>query len=198
MLSIIVLAAGSSTRMGARNKMLLPLGDRTVIESTLFQILGARQAECIVVTGRDTERLQQLLGNLPVILVNNPDYEKGMTGSIQQGVKIAKGIGYMICLGDMPLISSEEYFRIHESFEESVQSDPKSICIPEFQGKTGNPVTFSSYYKNVILQHKEPEGCKEIVQSNIDHVYRITMTHDHILQDMDTPADYIRMTERGK
>ena len=34
------------------------------------------------------------------------------------------------------------------------------------------------------------EGCKEIVQANKDHVYRIEMTNDNILRDVDTPGDY--------
>jgi molybdenum cofactor cytidylyltransferase len=156
MLSIIVLAAGSSTRMGDQNKMLLPFGDRTVIETTLFEILGARKAEWVL--GRETEKFQELLGSLPVILVQNPDYEKGMTSSIQHGVKIANGKGYMICLGDMPLISSDEYNQIQKRFEECVQLDHKCICIPEYKWQRGNPVIFSSYYKQAILQHDEPEG----------------------------------------
>jgi molybdenum cofactor cytidylyltransferase len=147
--------------------------------------------------GRETEKFKELLGSLPVILVQNPDYEKGMTSSIQQGVKIAKGKGYMICLGDMPLISSEEYIQIQERFEESVHLDYKCICIPEYKWQRGNPVIFSSYYKQIILRHEETEGCRGIIQSNQDHVYAVTMTKDHILQDMDTPDDYIRMIGRG-
>ena len=118
-----------------------------------------------------------------------------MTNSIQAGVGVAsdKSSGYMICLADQPLMKAADYNEIIERFEVLVKHDPKSIVVPFYNGKKGNPVIFSAIHRDDILNHKEMEGCKEIVQLNKEHVYQVEMSHDHILQDVDTPEDYDRL-----
>ncbi|HEV3251229.1 MAG TPA: nucleotidyltransferase family protein, partial [Puia sp.] len=109
MLSAIVLAAGLSKRMGKANKLLLPYKGKTVIEIVVENILTAGLGEVIVVTGHEEEKLRNALKNLAVDFVHNPRYLTGMTSSIQEGIRPAKGKGYMICLSDMLLISADEY-----------------------------------------------------------------------------------------
>jgi len=96
----------------------------------------------------------------------------------------------MFCLADMVLITSEEYSYINTEFENGLLSNPKTIGVPFYEGKKGNPVIFSSFYKNYILSHIPKDGCKEIVQMNPQHVLTIPMKSDHILRDIDTMADY--------
>jgi molybdenum cofactor cytidylyltransferase len=50
LVSVILLAAGKSERMG-QNKLLLPFGGRTVIQRTLDSLLSSRAGEVIVVLG---------------------------------------------------------------------------------------------------------------------------------------------------
>jgi molybdenum cofactor cytidylyltransferase len=193
MLSAIVLAAGSSKRMNQGNKLLLPVKNKTVLETTLDNILAAGPGEVIVVLGKDAEGLRTSLLALPVSIVYNPDHEMGITSSIKKGVGMAGGNGYMICLADMILISSSEYALLMDAFENRLKSDPQSILVPSFNQVKGNPVIFSSFYKNQILEHKDPEGCKEIVRSNLGHSFQIAMPTNHVLQDLDTQEDYERI-----
>jgi molybdenum cofactor cytidylyltransferase len=195
MISAILLAAGTSKRMEQGNKMLLPLNDKTVLETTLDNILANGPGEVIVVLGKDADQVMAHIDHLPVKVVFNENYERGMTSSIQKGLSVATGKGYMICLGDMVLITAPEYLRIKDAFEEIIQSDPQAICIPVYDQQKGNPVIFSSYYKESILRHDRAEGCREIVQANVLHIHSVLMPTSHILADIDTPADYQRMVE---
>ena len=190
MVSAIVLAAGLSKRMGAANKLVLPYKNKTVIATVVENIIAAGIEEVIVVSGFEAEQIQVALEGLPVQFIYNPEYEKGMTTSIQQGVFAAKGDGYMICLSDMVLIEPDEYTLLKKVFEEKVQLDEKCICMPRYKNEKGNPVIFSSFYKEAILEHKNMEGCKEIVQLNKAHIHWVEMDTAHILQDMDYPEDY--------
>ena len=98
MLNAIVLAAGSSRRMG-KNKLLLPYKGRPLLAYVVGNILAAKLGSVIVVTGHEAELIGEALKGLPVKLVHNPRYEEGMTSSIQTGVAAAAdGEGYMICL----------------------------------------------------------------------------------------------------
>jgi len=101
----------------------------------------------------------------------------------------------MICLADQPLITTEEYNQIIEAFEMAYQTNPKCIVVPFFEGKKGNPVIFSNYYREAILSHQAPEGCKGIIQANQKHIVKIDMPTNHILTDIDTPKDYEQLLE---
>ena len=193
MLSAIVLAAGSSKRMNGINKLILPYKNKTIISTVVTNILAAGIEEVIVVVGYEAEKVKEALENLPVIIINNPDHEKGLTTSIQQGVSCAKGNGYMICLSDMVLITPEEYIFLKSSFEKQWLMNAACICVPRYKNEKGNPVIFSSWYKRVILEHGEMEGCKEIVQSNRNNISWVDMQSTHILEDIDYPGDYDKL-----
>src|ERR1700754_4804500 len=109
MLSAILLAAGSSRRMGSINKLLLPWQGQPIVAATAANILAAGIKEVIVVTGHQAPAITAALAHLPVQFVHNPRHEEGMTSSIQTGVRNTTGNGYMICLADMVLLTAEDY-----------------------------------------------------------------------------------------
>lgn len=194
MLSAIVLAAGLSKRMGAVNKLLLPYKGSTIIEATLSQILDANIEEVIVVTGHEADLVTSTMQHFPVTIIHNTDYGKGMTTSIQKAVEVAKGNSYMICLGDMFTITSPEYVLLKNNFEKKYEQDDRCICIPRYNNEKGNPVIFSAFYKDAILMHQDMEGCKGIVQANMQHVHWVEMDNPHILEDLDYPEDYKKIS----
>lgn len=191
MVSAIVLAAGLSARMG-KNKMLLSFAGKTVIEKVIENIISSGIIDIIVVTGRDALLVHDLLQHSPVKIIYNNDFALGVTTSIRKGIYAANGYGYMICLGDMPFITSQEYKKLGESFEATRLLDDACICVAEYKSERGNPVIFSSFYKNTILAHTNMEGCKEIVHANKRHVYAIEMNTNNILKDIDTLEDYTK------
>lgn len=192
-LSAIVLAAGLSSRMGKENKLLLPYQERTIIRTVVENILAAGIKEVLVVVGHEADKVTAAVSDLPVKMVVNEQYEKGMTTTIQEGVRLATGAGYMICLSDMVMINAEEYRRMQAEFLRQLSKDAAVICLPHYKNKKGNPVIFSAAYRNAILQHKAMEGCKEIVQQNKSHIFWMEMTTHNVLQDLDYPEDYEKL-----
>lgn len=211
MVTAIVLAAGLSRRMGEVNKLLLPFGEKTVLETTLDNILSSNIEVVLIVIGHEAPQVKKVLDDYlrrntgfrrKFFIVENPDYEKGMTTSIQAGIKASKRLSpptlnsqfstlnYMICLSDMPLISSDEYSFLKNQFEEILKKDEKAIVQPIFKEKRGNPTIFSSFYENDILNLIDTEGCKPIVQSHKNHVYLVEMPTHSILKDIDNNQDY--------
>ena len=193
MVTAIVLAAGLSQRMGEMNKLLLQYKGKTIIETTLENILASGIDKVIVVTGHDAEKVKPVIQHLQTEIIHNPDYTKGMTTSIQRGIEYAKESGYMICLADMFMITAEEYASLKKVFEKNFTSNPKYIYLPRYNNEKGNPVIFSPYYKDAILEHKEMEGCKAIVQANKGNICWVDMPTDHVLQDMDYYEDYEKL-----
>ena len=187
-ISAIVLAAGDSSRMGELNKLLLPFNSKTIIETVVDKLEAADVDEVIVVLGFEAQQIRNKLKNRAVQFVDNTGYRNGMTSSIQTGVSTASesSAGYLICLADMPLLTPQDYKRIINEFK----LGQKWIVKPTFQGQSGNPIMFSANFKKEILEHKDPDGCRKIVQQFKEFVNTIEFTDDRVLRDIDTPDDY--------
>lgn len=192
--SAIVLAAGFSTRMHTGQKLFHSFRGKMLIEHVLDNLRGSVHEIVLVGKTGDRKLLEKAAkGNAEI--VSNETPEKGLTSSIQKGISSLKreGTGYMICLGDMPLISREDYIWISEMFCLSHSKNHKTITAPFFQNKKGNPVIFSSFYREELLSNKEPGGCKNIVEKHDDQLIRIDMNTPVILQDIDTVEDLKRL-----
>lgn len=197
MVTAIVLAAGLSSRMGAANKLLLPLGAKLLLQHTLDQLLASNLAEIIVVLGHEKTLVRPAIEDRAITIIDNPNYQQGMTTSIQAGIKAlpeqVKGI--MVCLSDLPLIQAAEYNHLLAAFQQHYSFDQGCIVMPTYQSVPGNPVLFSHHFFSKILAHKELTGCKGIIKAHPGLVKKIPMEHDHIHRDVDTPDAYQKMLQ---
>ena len=192
MISAIILAAGESKRMGAQNKLLLPFGEKTLIENIVDTVLASQVSEVIVVLGHESARIRDVLRNRKVRFAINLDFEEGMTTSIQTGVRTIspQAKGFMICLSDLLFIKVKEFNKLLHAFEKDLTKNEYSIVLPSFQGQRGNPVIFSVSYKSAILEHRGKNGCRGVIKQNPEHVFEQVMETANILKDIDTKEDY--------
>lgn len=153
----------------------------------VIERVAASKADEIILVGSELSmgRLLQFEDS-KIKVVENPNYQSGMTSSIQEGVKTASGNGYMICLGDQPSIQTNTYDKLIESFK----GNEELIILPFCQGQKGNPAIFPKSYREAILAHPEPEGCKAIIQENLEQSIKVDVDDPGILMDVDTREDY--------
>ena len=71
MITAIVLAAGESRRMGHVNKLLLPLGEATLIERVVGAVCQSEADEVIVVLGHEARRIRAALDGHDVLFAEN-------------------------------------------------------------------------------------------------------------------------------
>jgi molybdenum cofactor cytidylyltransferase len=196
MFTVIVLAAGLSSRMGAQNKLRLPFGEKTILQTTLQHIIEANLGEILVIVGHEKALIENdlLMFKDKIKIVFNEHFEIGMTTSIQAGVinSSQNTEGYMICLSDMPLLQPIDYQRISKFYLEK-KDNTYPIVQPFFNQQRGNPVIFHPIYKKELLDLKNTEGGKPVVQAHKEKLYFIEMPNDAILLDADTPAAYARL-----
>jgi len=172
--------------MGKENKLFLPINGKPMIEWVIERVQASWVDEIVLVGSELSMERLVAFENDRIKVVDNPRYESGMTSSIQAGVEVAKGAGFMICLGDQPNIETSTYDQLMDSF----RANPDSIILPFFQGKKGNPVIFPATYREAVLAHPEPEGCKGIIQQNQEQVVKTDVTDTGVLMDVDTRGDY--------
>lgn len=188
--SAILLAAGQSRRMGRRNKLLLPLRGKTVLELVLGALLGVKGiGEVVVVTGADREAVEALLMGYPVRPAFNPGFEAGMGGSIREGIAAASATaaGYLICPGDLPLLTPAIIQALCREFSSAPED---AIIAPVFRGRRGHPVIFSRKYRESLLALQGDQGARPVILTNQKHLREVSLNTDVILRDVDTPEDY--------
>lgn len=181
---LVVLAAGLSTRMGARDKLRLPLDQKTVLEHTVAAAVESRVGEVVVVTGAND--FCALLDRFPVRCVRNPQYEEGMASSIRAGVQSAdqdaSAIG--IVLGDMPFVRPETITRLAEHL------GPTAIVVPHFESVPGHPVLFAARYRGELLALRGDVGARSVVREAASNVVRIDVDDPGVVGDIDTEEAY--------
>lgn len=194
----VFLAAGLSSRMGDQNKMLLSFNNTNILNHSLKQVIESYAFEVNVVCNNLTLSKVEYQNHPKVKVYENPNYKSGMTSSIQVGVKHSNenADGFMVCLGDMPLLNPSDFNTLIEAFNTAFEKDPNAIVVPFYEGKKANPVIFSKAYKQNILNHSAPEGCKEIVQANKPHLTIVNVDFEGFMRDIDVPEDYVRLRER--
>lgn len=183
---LIVLAAGLSTRMGARDKLRLSLGEKTVLERSVLSALRAGASEVLVVTG--PHDYTAVLEPYHVRIVPNPDYEEGMASSIRVGVESVDpaASAYGILLGDMPYIRSETIRALLQHV------DARTIVVPHYEKKAGHPVLFAGCYRRELLALHGDVGARSVIWRHAEHVVPVEMGDPGILRDIDTAEAYRR------
>lgn len=101
----IVLAAGSSERMG-RPKLLLPYRGSTVLGSTLAAVSGSSADRVVVVTGAHADAVEEAIVEAAVTVVRNPDPRRGTMSSLLAGVGAVPDVDSFVKVpGDLPTVS---------------------------------------------------------------------------------------------
>lgn len=195
--SAIILAAGLSKRMGDENKLLLEYKERPIIDWVIEHVKNSIADDVFIVCSEHSIDYLRKWENEGIAIIENKLYQSGMTSSIQAGLKRSESDGYMICLGDQPLIKSDTYDQIITKFKETYELNKKVIEIPYYGSERGNPLIFSSLYKDQIMIHPEPDGCRSIVQRYSAEIDKVDLFDPAILIDIDTKLDYEKLNEIG-
>jgi molybdenum cofactor cytidylyltransferase len=204
MVSVVVLAAGMSTRMG-RNKLLLTFRDKPLVVHAVDTLLASKAGEIVVVLGHESEKIWDQLedyarqvptgGQRPrVRLVKNADYRDGLSTSVRTGVEaVSPETGaIMIYLADQPLLEPADVDRIIAAFT-TAKAEDKMIVVPFFKGERGNPVVLDASLRDSILVIVGDVGCKGVIKRYPEKVYAIEMANDHVVRDVDDVQAYERL-----
>jgi molybdenum cofactor cytidylyltransferase len=188
----IVPAAGMSARMG-QNKLLLTFHGKPLIAHAVDTLLASAIDEVVVVLGHEADNVREKLKGKKVRFVENPNYREGLSTSVRAGVGVvAHASAIMIYLADQPLLEPEEVNSLIRAFVEARKAN-KSIVVPFFRGRRGNPVILDSAYKEAILDVAGDTGCRRVIKRNPDQVFVVEMETDHVVRDVDTIEEYERL-----
>jgi molybdenum cofactor cytidylyltransferase len=189
MVSAVVLAAGASTRMGTQ-KLLLPLGAEPLVRKTVREVCAAGFDEVVVVVGHEHDNVLRALSGLPIRPTINPAYPTGMGSSFRAAVEhLGESAAAMFALGDQPFVTAKEYRRLLDTFREQAPG----IVSVRYGDVTAPPHLFSRKFFPELAQLVH--GARAVLERHRDETVVLQFPAE-LLQDIDTPEDYERVTRR--
>ena len=182
----VLLAAGLSKRMG-RQKLLLPFGGCTVIETVIENLRGAGIEKIHAVLSREVAEALPALPRAVETRVNESP-ERGQSSSLAIGLEMTgEGRDFCIMLADLPLVEPEAIAALLRRF---AQLPPdKTLLAPWRGGAFGHPMFYRALWRTRLLSAEGDGGAKKIISLYESEIER-TEAPDCHFKDMDTPEDY--------
>ena len=184
----IVLAAGQGSRMGG-GKLLLPVGNASLIALTVRQLLTVPVADIVVVVGAYRLAVQQTLQGLPVRFAVNPNPDSEMAESIRKGLAFIEPTNiqaFLILPGDMPLVRPATVRAVVQALLESDQT----VAVPLFGNRKGHPVVFRADLYETVLTFRSPQGIRPLVHGENARLLSVPVDDEGVVTDVDSWDDY--------
>jgi molybdenum cofactor cytidylyltransferase len=188
----VVLAAGSSTRMG-RNKLLLQLDGESLLRRLVRRAVAARLDPVIVVVGFEAGRAVGELAGLPCRAVINPDYRRGLNGSLKAGVRAAPttAAAALVMLADMPHVTTE----MMETLVLRYRATGAGLVISDYEGVNAPPMLFDRTLFAELEAMEGDDGGKDVISRHRGEALVVSWPAA-ALDDLDLPEDYDRARTR--
>ena len=184
----IILAAGSSSRMG-QSKQMLKVNGESLLTRTIGAFLNAGVSSPVVVLGANHQAHRELLKGLDVTIVFNDGWAKGMGSSLKAGLenlnsKVNSPDVVIVSVCDQPMLSADHISKLLKKYQET----GKPIVASSYSGKPGVPALFDRSCFSRLLALGDEQGAKILMLQNPDDVATVEFPGGDV--DLDTIEDY--------
>jgi molybdenum cofactor cytidylyltransferase len=183
--AIVILAAGSSSRMG-QSKQLLRVHDTTVLNHAITVALQASPAVVTVVLGAHAKQHRETIQSMPASIVVNDQWETGMGSSLKAGLQHVEAhhpnvtaVLFMVC--DQPALTTQH-------LQSLIEKADKPIVASYYAGSPGVPALFNKSLFPALHALGNDQGAKKIFQQFPEQVSIVNFPEGE--RDLDTMEDY--------
>jgi len=188
MTPILILAAGNSSRMRGRDKMLELVNGKPLLLHVAEQALGTGQPVFAALPGPESKRYE-ILKAAQVICFDVPDSAEGIGGTMRGGVKrLPSCDAFMITLADLPELETADFNAVLAAHDGS----PEHLI---WRGATedkrpGHPILFDTKLRSRFHRLSGDQGGASIVKAMTDQTKLVPLPGKRALMDLDTPEDW--------
>jgi molybdenum cofactor cytidylyltransferase len=201
----ILLAAGDSARMGSP-KALIEWRGRPLLRHQLDRIGESRVAGCVVVLGRDAERLEAVVRTSAAPegatrCVVNPRHAEGRCSSVLVGLGALASLpappeAIVIVSVDQPLAARLLDALLDAARTEWSGAGERTILVPAFHGRRGHPPLFrGSLLPELTGIREATEGLKAVVRRRPERVLEVPWDDDQVLLNLNAGIDLERASD---
>ena len=183
----LLLAAGGATRFGSPKVLANYRGEALVRRAV--HLLGPRcPAGVHVVVGASAESVRAALRAERVTLVDNPDWQRGLSTSLVRGVAslppAADAVLILLC--DQPAVTPEDLDALIAAW----QVEPELIAAASFSDRLGAPVIMPRSFWPQLSALRGDQGARSLLEWHAEHT---AVVMPHAALDVDTPEDLARL-----
>jgi molybdenum cofactor cytidylyltransferase len=192
--SAVILAAGTSTRMGAV-KQLLRLDDRPLLQHVLDSVSASGVKEIVLVLGASAEAIRREIDTQNVRVVINENYQQGIGSSLKAGLSAVdpQTVAALIILADQPFVRPATLDRLIMEHQQS----KAQIVIPTYRGFRGNPVLLDRSVFVEVMALNGDMGCRAIFGAHSEGIVKAAVDDVGILLDIDRQTDFEALRRTG-
>ena len=194
--TLVVLAAGGSSRHGGTPKALLPIGGQTALERILSVADESGITERLVVVGGHAKEIRRALPNAGVHWVENPVWELGRTGSVQAALSEAgETSSVLLWPVDHPWAEANTVGLL---LRRSMHDSLAAWLIPTFRGRGGHPVLIRRPMFPWIDSLGPDESMRALFPRLGVQVARLPVADPGVVDSTDTPEEYYAVLARRR
>ena len=191
MTGLIILAAGSSSRLGTPKQNLV-FQSATLLQRSIETALKSDCTQVMVVLGANAELIEPTIANHPIQIIHNPNWQEGMASSIRIGISAMQqstpqleSVILMLC--DQPFADVSIVNQLIKA------SAKKNLVASSYNGTIGPPALFSKSHFEELLNLQGNEGAKKLLLKYADEVFEVPFPLGVI--DIDTLSDYQKLED---
>lgn len=196
-IGVIILAAGSSSRLGYP-KQLVKFKGKTLLQHSIDIANSLKFKVKILVLGANAKKIEKQIDCRHFKIVHNENWEEGMGTSISRGISESLNLyndldHILMLLSDQPFITSE---KIQDLIR--VQNSTKmSAVFSEYAGNIGVPAIFSRTLFSDLKGLKGDLGAKKLLKNKSFEFGTVQFEKGNF--DIDTAADVtlLKQVEKG-
>lgn len=190
----VVLAAGSSSRMGTP-KQLLRLDERPLLQHVLDNVRASEARGIVVVLGASAEAIEREVDLRDVHVIRNEHYQQGMGSSLKAGISALPpdADSTLIVLADQPFVRSLTL----DSLIAEHRRSKAEIVIPTYRGFRGNPVLLDRTVFPEVMKLGGDVGCRAIFGDHPQGIVKLPVDDIGILLDIDRRGDLEALRNAG-
>lgn len=187
----ILLAAGSSRRFGAPNKLFARFGSRTLLEQAIRIAGRAPVQRLIVIVGSQAERVTaQVRSHRPdAVVVRARGHREGLGGSLRAASRRLRPIdrAAFVFLADMPWLQPEAAQALTR-----IAAPQDAMVRPAYRGRPGHPVLLGRDGLRALSAMRGDEGPGRSLIKDV----RLVRGSRRCIADVDRPAALRRAVAR--
>jgi molybdenum cofactor cytidylyltransferase len=188
--SALVLAAGQSSRMGGRDKLMEPVEGVPLLRYMIDRLAESSVDEIVVVLPPEPGERREALEGSEARTVSNPRAAEGMGTSVGAGVTAlrADADAVLIALADMPELAGPDFDRLIAAFD---PAEGRAIVRAVTEaGRPGHPVLFGRRFFELLRALEGDRGARALIDDYLEFVVDVTLPGRAAATDLDTPEDW--------
>jgi molybdenum cofactor cytidylyltransferase len=183
---ILILAAGASTRMRGRDKMLQNTGEGPLLRRQVQMALATDHPVFVALPAQNLPRGEGI-ADLPATILPVKDAAQGQGASLRNAVaQLPDCAAFMVLLGDLLTLTTADLQKVF-----AAQDDQNLIWRGATQdGKAGGPVLFSARLRPAFAHLAGDEGGAPIIRAHQAQTKLIPLPGNRARFDLDTPEEW--------